>query len=50
MSHESDFIEDKDFRNMTQCKCGHIFYSGLWDCPMCKIDKEEDELIEPKRG
>jgi len=24
----------------TQCKCGHIYYIGWLDCPMCKLDEE----------
>jgi len=28
-------------REQSQCKCGHTFYNGFPECPMCKIDKEE---------
>jgi len=26
--------------NYSQCKCGHTFYNGFCECPMCEIDKE----------
>ena len=32
------------------CSCGHHYYSGLIDCPMCEADKYFEEMNKEPVG
>ena len=42
MSYMKDGGEAIPVDEFTQCKCGHTYYIGLCECPMCKLDREEE--------